>query len=86
MPSSRIGTLWLGARELDIYAGDTLAACLLRAGVYELRRSRAGQLRGVYCAIGICNECLVTVNGMPNVRACITLAAPELEIESGTPV
>jgi predicted molibdopterin-dependent oxidoreductase YjgC len=30
----------------------------------------------MYCAIGVCNECLVTVDGVHNMRACVTKARP----------
>jgi thioredoxin reductase/bacterioferritin-associated ferredoxin len=48
-----------------------------------MRRSvRYGSPRGVYCNIGLCNECLVTVNGMPNKRACVTRATPDCRIQT----
>jgi aerobic-type carbon monoxide dehydrogenase small subunit (CoxS/CutS family) len=28
------------------------------------------------CGIGVCFDCLVTVNGMPGVRACLADARP----------
>lgn len=63
-----------------IAAGDTLGACLMRAGLLTLRRSRTGEPRGLYCAIGVCNECLLNVNDQPNVRACVTPAQPGAQV------
>ncbi|MFZ5810049.1 MAG: (2Fe-2S)-binding protein [Chloroflexota bacterium] len=60
--------------------GDTIASALYAAGVRAWRRSHSGDLRGLFCGIGHCFDCLVTVNGVPNVRACQTLVEPEMVI------
>jgi hypothetical protein len=36
----------------------------------------SGERRGVFCGIGVCFDCLLTVNGRPNQRACLVRAAP----------
>ncbi|CAL9367337.1 Hydrogen cyanide synthase subunit HcnA [Streptomyces sp. enrichment culture] len=51
-------------------AGQTIAAVLLAGGRAAWRRTRAGRPRGVFCGIGACFDCLVTVNGLRDVRAC----------------
>ncbi|MFH2037980.1 MAG: 2Fe-2S iron-sulfur cluster-binding protein, partial [Chloroflexota bacterium] len=55
---------------------------LLASGriVFRLTSNR-GEARGLYCGMGICYECIVTVNGRPNVRACQTLAQPDDIVE-----
>ncbi|MGA8112357.1 MAG: (2Fe-2S)-binding protein [Actinocatenispora sp.] len=64
--------------------GDTVAACLLGEGRLSWRRTRqTGRPRGVFCGIGVCFDCLVTVNGTPGVRACRYTAAPGDEIRTG---
>lgn len=51
--------------------GQTVAAALLARGVVSWRTTRgAGRPRGVFCGIGVCFDCLVVVNGVPDVRAC----------------
>lgn len=63
--------------------GESLAAALLSSGVRSLRRSRrTGEPRGVYCGIGLCFDCIVTVDGQPNARACTTLAEDGMRVES----
>ena len=53
--------------------GDSIASALLASGIRTLRYSnREGQPRGLYCGIGHCYECRLTVNGTPSIRACIT--------------
>lgn len=52
-------------------AGQTIAGVLLGAGRSSWRSSpRSGRPRGVFCGIGVCFDCLVTVNDVPDVRAC----------------
>jgi predicted molibdopterin-dependent oxidoreductase YjgC len=75
--------LTVDGRRIPFSPGDTLAAALLRAGVSTFRRSRRGAPRGLYCGIGVCNDCLVTVDGRINVRACVTTAVPEMRITTG---
>ena len=52
--------------------GETVAAALTAAGVTALRRTRNGEPRGVFCGMGVCHECLVTVDGRRAQRACMT--------------
>jgi NADPH-dependent 2,4-dienoyl-CoA reductase/sulfur reductase-like enzyme len=53
-------------------AGETLAAALTAAGERTMRETRGGERRGLFCGMGICQECLVTVDGQANQRACMT--------------
>jgi predicted molibdopterin-dependent oxidoreductase YjgC len=55
--------------ELDGRDGQTIAGVLLGAG-WRSWRTVAGAERGVFCGIGVCQDCLVTVNGVEGVRAC----------------
>ncbi|NUT97425.1 MAG: (2Fe-2S)-binding protein [Saccharothrix sp.] len=51
--------------------GQTVAAALLAAGRPAWRDTRGGgRPRGLFCGIGVCFDCLVVVNGVPDVRAC----------------
>ncbi|GAB3892234.1 (2Fe-2S)-binding protein [Kibdelosporangium lantanae] len=51
-------------------AGQTVAGILIAAGRRSWRTTRSGAARGVFCGIGVCFDCVVTVNGVPDVRAC----------------
>ncbi|MFF2276645.1 (2Fe-2S)-binding protein [Agromyces sp. NPDC058126] len=50
-------------------AGQTIAGVLLGSGRVAWRGAQQGE-RGVFCGIGVCHDCLVTVNGVEGVRAC----------------
>ena len=66
-------TFSFAGKEIDAEQGQSIGAALLAAGYRSLRTTRhGGAPRGLFCGIGICFDCLVTVNGQPNVRACLT--------------
>ncbi len=52
------------------YPGETLATVLRSISQHRF-----------YCGMGMCFECLVTLNGHPNVRACVTPAQPGARVE-----
>lgn len=64
-------------RALPAQEGQSIAAVLWAAGILAWRTTReAGAPRGAFCGIGACYDCLVTVNGRPNQRACLVPARP----------
>jgi aerobic-type carbon monoxide dehydrogenase small subunit (CoxS/CutS family) len=64
------------------YPGETIATVLLCAGKRRFRATaESGEPRGLYCGMGICFDCLVTLDGRPNVRACVTLAEAGVQVE-----
>jgi len=63
-------------------AGQTVAGVLLGAGRLSWRATRSGAPRGVFCGIGACFDCLLTVNGVADVRACRRRAADGDEIRT----
>jgi len=70
-------------RAVPLRPGHTLAAALTAAGVRELRATRRGldgEGRGLHCGMGVCQDCLVEVDGEPNLRACMTKARPGMQV------
>ncbi|MDH5356563.1 MAG: (2Fe-2S)-binding protein [Gammaproteobacteria bacterium] len=58
-------------RLIRAQPGDSVAAALLAEGVKAFRQiERSNELRGPYCMIGNCFECLVEIDGRPNLQAC----------------
>jgi NADPH-dependent 2,4-dienoyl-CoA reductase/sulfur reductase-like enzyme len=51
--------------------GESLAAALIAAGVRSFRATRTGADRGIFCGMGVCQDCLVEVDGHANRRACM---------------
>ncbi|KZE52154.1 sarcosine oxidase subunit alpha [Brevibacillus parabrevis] len=67
------------------YEGETIAGALLAAGVRTLRvHEETGAPRGIYCNIGHCYECRVHVDGIPTVRACMTLVTEGMCVTAGS--
>jgi D-hydroxyproline dehydrogenase subunit alpha len=60
--------------------GETLAAALAAAGIRNLRWTRSDQPRGIFCGMGVCQECLVEIDGQPDHRACMTKLAGPLSV------
>lgn len=67
---------------LPAYRGETVATILLAAGKKTFYHAGDGSRRGLFCGIGQCFSCLVTINGNPNQRACMTEAAPDMYIQT----
>ena len=62
--------------------GDSIASALINSGEYGLRNTEGTEKRGVFCGMGVCNECLVNVNGEEGLLACMTQLKPEMEISN----
>lgn len=59
-------------KEVEGYEGETIAAALHAAGIRTLSHSLVEKRpRGLFCAIGTCSSCIMTVDGKPNVRICV---------------
>ncbi|MFI8950033.1 (2Fe-2S)-binding protein [Streptomyces sp. NPDC053750] len=70
-------TATVDGRTVEVLPGRTVAAALWGAGITSWRSTRgAGRPRGVFCGIGVCFDCLVTVNDRPNQRACLVPVRP----------
>jgi predicted molibdopterin-dependent oxidoreductase YjgC len=70
-------------RATQVRAGDTVAAALLSAGILASRAADvSGAPRAPYCMMGVCFECLVTVDGVGNRQGCLLPVAPGMRIET----
>jgi NADPH-dependent 2,4-dienoyl-CoA reductase/sulfur reductase-like enzyme len=76
----------VNGQAVRAFEGETIGAALAAAGIRELRRTEQLQdPRGLYCCMGTCHGCLVTVDGQPSVRACITpvQAGQQITLQEG---
>ncbi|WP_454854167.1 FAD-dependent oxidoreductase [Rhizobium binxianense] len=69
-------------RTIEARHGESLAACLTAAGVKSFRTTALGADRGMYCGMGVCQDCLVEVDGKPNQRACMTKVTGPIRVRS----
>ncbi|HEY9276186.1 MAG: hypothetical protein RLY74_837 [Actinomycetota bacterium] len=68
--------------EIPFNEGESIAAALLRAGIWQFRESRKSQQpRSLFCGIGHCYDCMVVINENINQRACLLEAREGLSIK-----
>jgi len=74
--------LLVDGAEMAVFEGESIAAALAAAGARLTRwTERTGEPRGYFCGMGVCQDCLVTVDGRPNVRACVTPVRDGMRVE-----
>lgn len=73
----------LGMRTVHAFEGETVGAALHAAGERVLMRSiKYHRPRGLFCNAGKCASCLMRVDGVPNVRVCVTPARDGMKVET----
>ena len=71
-------------QSVQAYVGESLATALLAAGIATFRSSPGGAPRSAFCHMGVCQECVVHVNGRA-VPACTTVVEDGLDVRLGAP-
>ena len=70
-------------QEIEGCEGEPIAAALKAAGVMVHRYTKKEHKpRGIFCAIGRCTDCVMIVNGKPNIRTCVTPLEEGMEIKT----
>lgn len=68
-------------KEVPARAGESVAAAMLAAGLTALRETPvSGAARGPYCMMGVCFDCLVTVDGVGNRQGCLVRVAEGMQV------
>lgn len=78
--SEGAGTFTFEGRPIAFGKGQSLAAALTAAGERAFRETPTGGHRSIFCGMGVCQDCLVAVDGAPNQRACMTTARPGMTV------
>lgn len=66
-------TIYVDGEAVKAYEGEVVAAALHAVGKKVLRYTRKHhEPRGIFCAIGRCTDCIMTIDGVPNIRTCVT--------------
>jgi predicted molibdopterin-dependent oxidoreductase YjgC len=76
-------TLRVNGKPVTAYAGETLFAVLVAEGIRALRHPSEDltkTARGGFCGMGVCQECRVTIDGMPDRRACMIEVREGMEV------
>ena len=75
-------TITYNGKSFTALPDETLAASLIAAGYLQQRTTAKGNPRGVFCGMGVCFDCLLTVDGKPSQRACMTKVQPGMVVSS----
>lgn len=67
-------------QRIALRPGQSLAAALIEAGHRGFRETSSGAMRSIFCGMGVCQDCLVTVDGATSQRACMTPARAGQEV------
>ena len=78
--------LMVNGKKILAYEGESVHAALIAAGIQNFRITKTGESRGVLCGMGICYECLVTIDNIPDQRACMTMVRDNMEIITEVPL
>ncbi|ABQ34035.1 MAG: (2Fe-2S)-binding protein [Bradyrhizobium sp.] len=75
-------TIHVEGQAISAREGDTVSAALLASGL-DVRRDTAvsGAKRLPYCMMGVCFDCLVTIDGVGNRQGCLVPVAEGMQIE-----
>lgn len=65
-------TLTINGQSVTVPAGQSVWSALALGGQQVTRRAAlSGQARSAYCAMGVCFECMMEINGLPNQQSCL---------------
>lgn len=79
----RLVTFYHDGKPLQGYEGEPIAAALKAAGVMVHRYTKKKHRpRGIFCAIGRCTDCVMVVDGKPNVRTCMTPLKEGMQVQT----
>jgi len=75
-------SLTIDGKSAQARDGDTVAAALLAAGIDHCRTTPvSGAKRAPYCMMGVCFECLVTIDGVGNRQGCLVAVREGMRVE-----
>ena len=83
LPDRETVTITVNGRSIKAYKGESIAAAMYAVGQKVHRTtSKYKEPRGIFCNKGRCTDCIMKVDGLPNVRTCITKVREGMIIES----
>lgn len=79
-------TVHIDGRAVEVDSRMTVAAALVHAGIMRTRRSVGGEARFAFCGMGACQECRVTIDGVPHRLACQIRCRTGMAIDTAAPI
>ena len=76
-------TLTVDGKPIRARIGDTVAAAMLAAGLDRCRTTPvSGASRAPYCLMGVCFDCLVTIDGVGSRQGCLVPVREGMAVET----
>src|SRR5690349_8029838 len=76
-------SLKVDGKPIRARAGDTVAGAMLAAGVDYFRTTPVTESpRAPYCLMGVCFDCLVTIDGVGSRQACLVPVHEGMAVET----
>ncbi len=83
LPDVDTVTILYNGTPLSARKGETIAAALTAHGIRSFRTTAVRhEPRGIFCGIGQCTDCAMEVNGIPNVRTCVTTVEEGMSVNT----
>lgn len=89
IPEAERITIYYEDRPIETTADKTVTAALTGAGIFATRETaRKHEARGAFCQMGVCFECLVEIDGVPNRQGCLVRVKDGMRVKRqvGAPV
>ncbi len=82
-PATRVRII-VDGRSIEAFEDEPVAVAMMAAGIHVCRLTeKRREPRGIFCARGQCTDCIMTVDGRPNVRTCVTPVKEGMRVETG---
>ena len=75
-------TVHINGQPVSAAIGETVLSVIQSLGVRQVARNYHDQISGAYCGMGVCQCCLVKINGRHKRRACQTVVRDGMQIET----
>ena len=80
-PEAPTVTIHFEGKAIAARRGESVASALLAAGIARFRKSAiSGAERGPYCLMGVCFDCLVSIDGANNQQACLCIVEDGMRV------
>lgn len=75
-------TVHINGRPVSAAAGETVLSVIQSLGMRQVARNDHDQISGAYCGMGVCQCCLVKINGRHKRRACQTVVREGMTVQT----
>ncbi len=73
----------IDGEQVEAFPGESLATAILASGRRVFRSTQGGSPRAPFCNMGVCFDCVVTVDGVTEVRSCMIAVRPAMKVATG---